>query len=367
MSERLDCVVIGAGVIGLAVARALALRGREVIVLEAAGAIGTETSSRNSEVIHGGLYYPTGSLKARTCVRGRDLLYAYCAERSIPHRRLGKLIVATTPEEIPQLAQYRERAARNGAGDLEPLDAAEVRRREPEVRCVAALWSPLTGIIDSHAYMLALQADLEAHGGTVVLRSPVTGGRLGGAAIALEVDAGEAFRCEARTVVNCAGLVAPAVSASLAGYPAAALPPQRYAKGHYYTYGGRPPFRHLVYPLANNAGLGVHVTLDLAGQARFGPDVAWIDRPDYGFDDSRREAFIEAIRRYYPALDAERLQPGYTGIRPKITGPDEPAADFAVHGPEVHAQPGLVCLYGIESPGLTASLALAEHVAGRCA
>jgi L-2-hydroxyglutarate oxidase LhgO len=365
MSELVDCVVIGAGVVGLATASALARRGRDVLVLEAEAAIGTGTSSRNSEVIHAGIYYPTGSLKARLCVAGRERLYAYCATHNVEHRRTGKLIVATSEAERPQLEHYRRQATLNGAGDLEWVDRDHVRRLEPEVECVAALWSPRTGIVDSHGFMLALQGDLEARGGAIVVRCPVLGGHADTDAIVLESGGEAPMTLRARTVVNCAGLLATEVSRSIDGVRAASVPECRYAKGHYYTLAGRAPFRHLVYPVAVSGGLGIHVTLDLGGQARFGPDVEWLETIDYSFDDSRRSEFASAIRRYYPALDADRLQPGYTGIRPKLVTPGEPAADFVVAGREQHGVPGYVALYGIESPGLTAALALGEYVADR--
>lgn len=365
MTEVLDCVVVGAGVVGLAVARALALQGREVLVLERGDAIGQGASSRNSEIIHAGIYYPPGSLKARTCVRGRALLYAYCAAHGVAHRRLGKLIVAVDTGEQPQLERYLESGRANGVDDLVLLDRAEVRRREPQLSCTAALLSPSTGIIDSHAYLLALQADLEAHGGRVLLRNPVRGGRVGGARPQIEVGEDQTVCVRCRTLVNCAGLDAQRLCASLAGFPAAAVPACHYARGRYYSLTGRAPFSTLVYPLATTAGLGVHATLDLAGQLRFGPDVEWIDRVDYRFEDTRRAEFAAAIRRYYPGLDAARLQPGYTGIRPKLVGPGEPAADFRIQTRIEHGIEGLVNLFGIESPGLTASLALAEEVCRR--
>lgn len=365
--ERIDCAVVGAGVIGLAVARELALAGREVIVLEQAEAVGTETSSRNSEVIHAGIYYPAGSLKARLCVAGKHLLYRYCAERGIPHARLGKLLVATSAAEIPALEGYVRSAAANGVDDLERLSVARVAELEPAVRCVAALHSPSTGIIDSHALMQALQGDAENAGATVVLRSPVERGAAHGDGIDLQVGGAEPLAIRCRSVVNCAGLRAPDLARAIAGVPAARVPRAYFAKGHYFTLAGRSPFRRLIYPLPEAGGLGVHVTLDLAGQARFGPDVAWIDAVDYAFDANRAGRFYAAIRRYYPDLADGALQPGYTGVRPKIAGPGEPAADFIIDGPAGHGVAGLVNLYGIESPGLTASLAIAREVAARLA
>lgn len=362
MSEQVDCVVIGAGVVGLAVARALARIGREVLVLESEGDIGTGVSSRNSEVIHAGIYYPTGSLKARFCVAGRDALYRYCASAGVEHRRLGKLIVATSDNEAATLDQYAAQAAANGVTDLQPLSAQQVRALEPSVRGVAGLLSPSSGIIDSHGLMTAYQADIESLGGIVVLNSKVIGGELRRDGVTLEVGAESPTALHAATVVNSAGLGAQAVSRSLRGLGSELVPPLYFAKGHYFSLSGRSPFQRLVYPIANSAGLGTHVTLDLSGHARFGPDVKWIDEIDYAADESRRAEFARAIQLYFPELDADRLHPSYTGVRPKISGPGQPAADFCIRGPGFHSGP-YVALYGIESPGLTASLAIGEHVA----
>jgi L-2-hydroxyglutarate oxidase LhgO len=350
VSERIDCAVIGAGVVGLAIARELAMAGREVIVLEAEGGIGEHTSSRNSEVIHAGLYYPKGSLKARFCIEGKRLLYEYCSERGIGHH------------EIPAVRSYVEKANANGVTDLRWLDIGELRELEPEVHCVAGFLSPSTGIIDSHALMLAFQGDAENHGASVVFHSPVERGRIADEGIELAIGGAEPMSLLCTTVVNSAGLFAPQLARGIEGFPAAHVPPQYFAKAHYYSLTGRSPFRRLVYPVATHAHLGVHVTLDLAGQARFGPDVEWIDGVDYTFDYSREPLFYEAIRRYYPGLKDGALSPGYTGIRPKISGPKEPAADFRIDGPRQHGVPGLVNLFGIESPGLTASLAIGRHV-----
>jgi L-2-hydroxyglutarate oxidase LhgO len=362
MIERIDCAVIGAGVVGLAIARALAQSGREVIVLESESAIGTATSSRNSEVIHSGIYYPTSSMKARFCVRGRDLLYRFCALNSVEHRRTGKLIVASSSAEVATLAKYEAQALSNGVTDLQRLTADEARVLEPEVCCAAAVLSPSTGIVDSHGLMLAYQADLEAHGGVLALNSPVTGGALHEREIALQVGRAVPMAVHAASVINCAGLDSQSVSRSISGVPARSIPRRFLAKGHYFSFAGRSPFRRLVYPLANSAGLGTHVTLDLSGGARFGPDVQWIEQIDYSFDETRKAQFAEAIRLYYPQLDDSRLQPAYTGIRPKISAAGQPAADFCIRGPSDHGDCPYVALYGIESPGLTASLAIAEYV-----
>jgi L-2-hydroxyglutarate oxidase LhgO len=360
--ETTDCVVIGAGVVGLATARALAMAGREVTVVDQAPVIGAGTSSRSSEVIHAGIYYPTGSLKARLCVAGRERLYTYAATRNIAHRRIGKLIVATSSSEIRILEKYKFQASINGVDDLAWLTTAQVVGLEPEVKCVAALLSPSTGIIDSHELMLTLQSDIESAGGTIVLNARVTAALRAADDFDLIVEGRPAIRC--RQLVNSAGLGAPALARAIEGLPAARIPAAYFAKGHYFILQGRSPFHRLVYPVAEKAGIGIHVTLDLSGAARFGPDITWIEEVDYDFHESRREVFAEAIRRYYPALDSSRLQPAYTGIRPKIVGPDELSpADFLIDGPAGHGVPGLVNLYGIESPGLTASLALADEVA----
>jgi L-2-hydroxyglutarate oxidase LhgO len=362
MSERVDCLVVGAGVVGLAVARALALRGREVIVLEAEESIGNHTSSRNSEVIHAGIYYPKGSLKARLCVQGKHLLYPYCRERGIPFDNCGKVLVAGSEAEIPTVLGYIDKANANGVHDLRRITLDELRDLEPSVTAAAAVLSPSTGIIDSHALMLALQGDLENSGGAVVFLSPVLGGEVTADGIALRVGGAEPMELVCGTLVNSAGLFAPQLARSISGIPGHTIPPQYFAKGHYYTLSGKSPFRRLIYPMAGHGFLGVHVTIDLGGQARFGPDIEWIDRVDYSFNNAREPMFYEAIRRYYPALKDGALQPGYTGIRPKISGPNGPAADFVIQGPKDHGIRGLVNLYGIESPGLTASLAIGEDV-----
>ncbi len=364
MAEKIDCVVIGAGVVGLAVARALAMRGRETLVLEAESAIGTGTSSRNSEVIHAGIYYPPGSAKASLCVSGRHLLYAYCEAHGIEHRRYGKLIVAADQEQVTTLEKIEAAGCANGVHDLRWLDAAEIEAMEPALSVVAGLFSPSTGIIDSHGFMLALQGDLEDAGGTVALRSPVRHGRCGPGGIHLEAGSDQPVELEAQVVINSAGLQAQAVARRLEGIPPQSIPPSAYAKGNYYALQGKAPFRHLIYPVPEPGGLGVHLTLDLAGAAKFGPDVEWVDTLDYSVDPARAERFYRAIRRYWPGLPDGSLRPGYAGIRPKLGGPGAAAADFLIQGPEGHGVRGLINLYGIESPGLTAALAIADSVAG---
>lgn len=360
--DEFDCAVIGAGVVGLAVARALALQGREVIVLEAEGAIGTGTSSRNSEVIHAGIYYPQDSLKARLCVQGKEMLYAYAAERNLPHRRCGKLIVATAPAQVAALEDIVRKARANGVDDLEALDAQQARALEPQLACEAALLSPSTGIVDSHALMLALQGDLENAGGMLALKSPVARAVCGPAGIELVGADGTQLRC--RSVVNAAGLGAPALARRFDGLDARHVPAAHWAKGSYFTLAGRSPFSRLIYPVPEAAGLGVHLTLDLGGQAKFGPDVQWVDSPDdLEVDPSRADGFYAEVRKYWPALADGALQPGYAGIRPKISGPGDPPRDFVIQGPAEHGVAGLVNLFGIESPGLTSSLAIAEFVA----
>ncbi|RQO81473.1 NAD(P)/FAD-dependent oxidoreductase [Acidovorax sp. FJL06] len=362
MTEMVDCVVVGAGVVGLAVARALALQGREVLVLEAADAIGTGTSSRNSEVIHAGLYYPTGSLKARLCVQGKALLYAYCTERGVPHRRCGKLLVATSAAQLASVESIQARAQANGVLDLQWLSRNEAQALEPALECVGALHSPSTGIVDSHAFMLALQGDLEHAGGLVALNSPLARAQCAQGAIYLEASDGT--RLQARTVVNAAGLHAPALAARFAGLDPAHVPTAHFAKGSYFTLTGKAPFSRLIYPVPEAAGLGVHLTLDLGGQAKFGPDVQWVaSADDLLVDPARGEAFYAEVRKYWPGLQDGALAPGYAGIRPKIHDAGAPAADFVIQGPKAHGVPGLVNLFGIESPGLTSALAIAEHVA----
>jgi len=360
--DEFDCAVIGAGVVGLAVARELALAGREVIVLERENAIGTGTSSRNSEVIHAGIYYPAGSLKAQLCVEGKHLLYDYLEARQLPYRRCGKLIVATSPEQVGQLDAIRARAAANGVDDLVWLTAEQARAMEPQLQCLAALHSPSTGIVDSHALMLSLQGELENAGGIVALKSAVASAECGPDALVLTAADGTQLRC--RGVVNAAGLGAPALARRFAGLRPDAVPADYFAKGNYFTLAGRAPFTRLIYPVPEAAGLGVHLTLDLGGQAKFGPDVQWVDSPeDLVVDAARGDAFYAEVRRYWPGLGDGALLPGYAGIRPKISGPGQPAADFMIQGPATHGIAGLVNLFGIESPGLTSSLAIGRRVA----
>lgn len=362
MTDRAECVVAGAGVVGLAIARALALQGIEVLVLEAENAFGTHTSSRNSEVIHAGIYYPAGSLKALTCVSGKALLYDYCRARRVDFRQTGKLIVATRDEQVETLKAYQSQGKSNGVYDLEIIGQEKLRQMEPEVRGVAALWSPSTGIVDSHGLMLSLLGDFENAGGTLVLRSAIRGFRQVENGFEIEVETGEALtKLHSRMLVNSAGHGAIALAKTCQAEP---LPVNYYTAGHYFSYPGKSPFNHLVYPVADSGSLGLHGTLDLTGQLKFGPDVVWREALDYRFDseDSRRIYFENSIRDYYPGLDVKRLQPGYVGVRPRVSGPDEPARDFIISGPQSQRMRGLVQLFGIESPGLTACLAIANEV-----
>lgn len=359
--ETVDCVVAGAGVIGIAVARSLAAAGRDVIVLEKNDSIGHETSSRNSEVIHAGIYYPKGSLMARYCVEGRRRLYDYCADRGVPFRKSGKLIVATDEAEALQLGEIRNRAIANGVENIELISRRDAAAMEPELRCAAALHSPETGILDSHAYMLALQGDAENDGAVFVYRSPVLSGRPSDQGVEIEVGGDDPIWLRARLFVNAAGLYAPAL-ARATGMPERFTPTPYFAKGHYFTLDGPSPFTRLIYPVPVPGGLGVHLTLDLSSRARFGPDIQWIDGIDYTFDEGRNASFYAAIRRYWPGLRDDALQPGYTGIRPKIVPKGAPPQDFAIQGPTTHGIRGVVNLFGIESPGLTSAIALADLV-----
>ena len=360
-SFELDAVVIGGGVIGLAMARQLARAGREVTLLETESRLGQHTSSRNSEVIHAGIYYPPGSLKARLCVEGKRLLYAYAEQNEVEHRRLGKIIVASRHEEVAALDGISANAQKNGVTDLEWLEAKDIAALEPAVKAVRGLLSPSTGIIDSHSFMTALRKDAVAHGAEIVTSSPVLGGAvLDNRGFELDIGGPEPSTVTCHTLINSAGLWAQSVARSIRGVPSASIPGQFFAKGHYFTLNGKAPFARLVYPVPEPGGLGVHVTLDLAGQARFGPDVSWIDGVDYAFEEGRDACFYAAIRHYFPGLPAGALVPGHTGIRPKLAPAGAPASDFVIQGKNEHGVPGLLNLYGIESPGLTSALALAD-------
>ncbi|MFA6266540.1 MAG: NAD(P)/FAD-dependent oxidoreductase [Pseudolabrys sp.] len=359
----MQVLVIGAGVVGLAVARAAALRGHEVIVAEAEGAIGTGISSRNSEVIHGGMYYPTGSLRARHCVAGRRLLYAFCASHGVPHRKCGKLIVATNDAETAKVGEIAAQGKINDVEGLTMLSAAEAMALEPALTCTAALLSPETGIVDVHSYMLALRGDIEDAGGAIAFNTPVTGVTRKNGQWLVSFGGSEAGEMAFDAVVNCGGLSAQTIARSMTDYPAERVPKRMLAKGNYFTYVGKPVFSHLIYPTPVAGGLGTHVTLDLGGRMRFGPDVEWIDEEYYPVDPRRADVFYDRIRTYWPTLKDGTLAPDYSGIRPKLTGPGEPAADFLIDVPAQHGLPGLVQMFGIESPGLTSSLSLAGYVA----
>jgi L-2-hydroxyglutarate oxidase LhgO len=361
--DKIDCAVIGAGVVGLAVARAMAAEGRDVIVLESEDAIGTGTSSRNSEVIHAGIYYPKDSLKALLCVAGKKMLYDYCASHGVPHKACGKLIVATDEAQHETLAALQQKAADNGVDDVTWIEGSEARAMEPALNATAALLSPSSGLIDSHALMLAYQGDAEAMGMMLAFHAPVTGGEVTDAGIVIETGGPSPMNILCETVINCGGLFAQKTAALIRGLDAAHVPDCFYAKGNYFTLAGRAPFTHLIYPVPEEGGLGVHLTLDLAGQARFGPDVEWVDKIDYQVDPSRGDKFYGAVRTYWPGLADGALAAGYSGIRPKLGGPGTPAADFVISGPGDHGVQGLINLFGIESPGLTASLAIAQRVA----
>ena len=360
--DRVECVVVGAGVVGLAIARRLARAGREVIVLEAAEGIGTVTSSRNSEVIHAGIYYKQGSLMARTCVSGKRALYRYCAEHGVPHRNCGKLIVATNATETDKLQSIRAHATANGVDDLELLSAARARSLEPALACDAALLSPSTGIIDSHAYMLALRGDAEDAGAAFAFHTPLLRGRVKGDCIELDAGGAAPMTLQCALLVNSAGLSAPDVARSIEGMPPEVIPKPFLAKGNYFSCSAPSPFSRLIYPVPEPGGLGVHLTLDMAGQARFGPDVEWVDHIDYAVDWQRAARFYPAIRKYWPTLPDGALMPAYSGMRPKIVPPAVAVQDFSISGPRDHGVAGLINLFGIESPGLTSSLSLADHV-----
>jgi L-2-hydroxyglutarate oxidase LhgO len=357
-----DAIVIGAGVVGLAIAEALARQGRSVVILEKADAIGTETSSRNSEVIHAGIYYPEGSLKADLCVEGRHALYAWCDSHHVPYRRSGKLIVATDDEELSAIATLEKKGHANGVDDLRMISAEEAKALEPALFCVGALLSPSTGILDSHAYMLSLQGEAEARGAAFAFLTPFKRADVSGNVIHVETGGADPMRLSTRILVNASGLDASHSAEAMEGLATDKIPVTRYAKGNYFSLRGKAPFSRLIYPAPHTHGLGVHLTLDLGGQARFGPDVEWVEHRVYDVDPARSNGFDDAIRRYWPGLPSDALIPAYSGIRPKISGPDDPAPDFRIDGPEVHGISGLVNLYGIESPGLTASLAIARRV-----
>lgn len=365
MAEAVEIVVVGAGVVGLAVAKSLAQAGHETIVVEKNRRMGEETSARNSGVIHSGIYYPAGSLKARLCVAGRDRLYEYCEQRGIPYRRTGKIIVAQS-SQVAALQTLRAKGVANGVSDLQWLTGDEVAQLEPQVRCAAGLWSPSTGIIDVHAYITALAGDFEAAGGSIVLDCELLQARVDGDEIEIDARSGDevtTLRC--RWLINSAGLHAPGLLRRIDGYPAERLRTAWLAKGNYYACQGVRPFRHLVYPMPNEAGLGVHATLDLDGTTRFGPDVEWVEKIDYDVSAERALSFYDAIREYWPALPDGALQPAYAGIRPKLTGPGTAAADFEIEDYRQHGVRGLVNLMGIESPGLTSSLAIGDEVVAR--
>jgi L-2-hydroxyglutarate oxidase LhgO len=373
MTERLDTLVIGAGVIGLAVARELAMAGHEVVIAEAEPSIGSGISARNSEVIHTGIYYPAGSLKATLCVSGRELLYEYCRRRRVPFRRSGKLIVATSADQVGRLEPIRAHAHANGATDLRFIDRTEARRLEPQLECDGALLSPSTGIVDGHAFMQSLLGEAEDHGALLALGNRVVRGEATPDGFRLHVEAGgETSELVARHVVNAAGLLAPALANRIAGLAARHVPTPYFAKGNYFSLSGPSPFARLIYPVPEPGGLGVHITLDLAGQARFGPDVEWLEvraaeEVRYEVDPQRADRFYEAVRKYWPALPDGALAPAYSGVRPKLAPPGAPDADFVVQGPRDHGVAGLVNLFGIESPGLTAALSIASVVRSQLA
>lgn len=361
--DKVECVVVGAGVVGLAAARRLARAGLEVIVVEAAGDIGTGTSSRNSEVIHAGIYYPAGSLMARLCVAGKQALYNYCDDHGVPYRRCGKLIVATADNERDKLAAIKAHAEANGVGDMQVLSGAEARALEPALNCVGALLSPSTGIVDSHAYMLALRGEIEDSGGALAFHAPLERAKAVPDGFEVEIGGDTPMALQCRVLINSAGLNAPAIAHAIEGMPSDRIPTSYYAKGNYFSCSTRAPFSHLIYPVPEPGGLGVHLTIDLGGQAKFGPDVEWVDSLDYAVDPGRAERFYPAIRRYWPTLPDGALSPSYSGIRPKIVPPAIARQDFVIQGPQDHGLAGLVNLFGIESPGLTSSLAIADDVA----
>ncbi len=360
--EQVDCVVIGAGVVGMACARALALSGRDVIVIEKESLPGSEISARNSGVIHAGIYYPQNSLKAELCIKGKALLYSYCQNHTVPHKNCGKLIVATTSTEEQTLEEIRQRALKSGVDDLRYLSLSETKDREPELHATKVLYSPSTGIVDVHNLILAFQGDLENHGGMIAFNTPVTGGEVSDQGIILHTGGESPMTLRAKTVINAGGLHAPTLAGKLTNFPKECVPDLFYAKGNYFSLSGKAPFSSLIYPVPEAAGLGVHVTLDMEGQIRFGPDVEWVETLCYEVSPDRSKPFYDAIRRYWPALKDGTLTPDYSGIRPKLQAPGNPAVDFVIQDQNNHGVPGLVNLFGIESPGLTASMAIAEKV-----
>ena len=363
--ETVEVIVIGAGVVGLAAARRLARAGCEVIVLEAEDSFGAGISSRNSEVIHAGIYYPQGSLKARLCVAGKAALYEFCESRAVAHDRCGKLIVATSDNELAALGDLEARAAMNGVDDLIRLDATQARELEPALHCRGALLSPSTGIVDGHGYMLAMLGEIEAAGGALALTSPVRGGRLEDGSMVLAVGGPTPLSLRCRALINAAGLGAQAVAQGLAGLARETIPPLYYAKGNYFTLKGASPFTRLIYPLPGIDALGVHVVLDLNGRTKFGPDVEWVEAPEYAVSLDHECDFYSAVRRFWPDLPDQALEPGYVGVRPKLTPAGAGMTDFIIQDEKTHGVPGLINLYGIESPGLTASLAIADEIAER--
>ncbi|QCD92778.1 L-2-hydroxyglutarate dehydrogenase, mitochondrial [Vigna unguiculata] len=385
--ERVECVVIGAGVVGIAVARALALKGREVLVVESAPTFGTGTSSRSSEVIHAGIYYPANSFKAIFCKRGREMLYEYCSKHDIPHKQIGKLIVATRSSEIPKLCDILNRGIQNGVDGLKMVDGVDAMKMEPELQCMKAILSPVTGIVDSHSLMLSLVGEAENHGATFTYNSTVIGGHVEGNDICVHVTETERLKewkgtsilhpellLSSKLIVNSTGLSAPALAKRFSGLKSGVVPPSYYARGCYFTLSNTKasPFRHLIYPIPEDGGIGVHVTIDLNGQVKFGPNVEWIDsvddissfqnKFDYSVNPNHAERFYPEIRKYYPNLKDGSLEPGYSGIRPKLSGPSQLPADFVIQGEDIHGVPGLINLFGIESPGLTSSMAIAEFI-----
>jgi len=363
MIDQVDTIIVGAGVVGLSIARRMALAGDEVIVLEAKDAIGTGISARNSEVIHAGIYYPAGSLKAQLCRPGREAIYAYCESHAISHRRVGKLVVAAEKNELKALHIIKAKAEANGVEDLQLLDGNQASAIEPALKCAGALLSPSTGIIDSHGFMLALQGDAESMGAVVALSSPLIGGTLSGSCITVRIGGIEPLLLKCHRFINAAGLNAQAVASNMDGLPSDSIPQLYFAKGNYFTLNGKSPFQKMIYPVPAQAGLGIHSTIDLAGLTKFGPDVQWIKSPDYTVDTGRAEGFYQAIRRYWPDLPDGSLQPGYVGIRPKLAPQGSPNGDWDIRGPEHHGFSGVVNLFGIESPGLTSSLSIADYVA----